>query len=99
MHINDNPFDALGLERSTATKESVTIKWRELARLHHPDKGGSAEDFDRIKKAYTECLELIIEPITQDECKDCGGTGRVGRGHGWTQVTCNCNSCEGSGKV
>lgn len=96
---NSKPFKALGLERGTATKESVAAKWRELARLHHPDRGGSAEDFDKVKKAYTECLVLVEEGMPPVFCEHCGGTGNIFKLHGWLKVAMMCPECSGSGKL
>lgn len=42
-----------------ATEEEIKIKFRSLAMIHHPDKGGDEEKFKRIKEAY----ELLTDPI------------------------------------
>ena len=38
--------------RNTAPMAIVDAAWRALAKLHHPDKGGSEEEFKRISAAY-----------------------------------------------
>lgn len=44
-------WDTLGLEK-TASREAVVNAFRALARIHHPDVGGSAEEFRRLRQAY-----------------------------------------------
>jgi len=51
----DNPYKVLGVKKR-ATNEAITAAYRRLARMHHPDRRGSPEDFKRIKAAY----ELLI---------------------------------------
>lgn len=43
----------LGLERGAA-RESITERYRELARQHHPDRGGDPALMSRINAAYHE---------------------------------------------
>jgi len=42
-----------------ATDEEIKLKFRSLANIHHPDKGGDEEKFKRIKEAY----EILSDPI------------------------------------
>ena len=42
-----------------ATEEEIKLKFRSLAMVHHPDKGGDEEKFKRIKEAY----EILSDPI------------------------------------
>ena len=42
-----------------ADEEEIKLKYRHLANIHHPDKGGDEEKFKRIKEAY----ELLSDPI------------------------------------
>jgi len=44
-------FDILGLEEGISSKE-IKKKYRELALVHHPDKGGDEEEFKKITEAY-----------------------------------------------
>jgi len=44
-------YDALGVSRSADTDE-IKKAYRRQALEHHPDKGGSAEKFQQIQKAY-----------------------------------------------
>lgn len=47
----DDPYAALGIDRNARPADIVSA-YRELARKHHPDKGGKAKDFARIQDAY-----------------------------------------------
>eukprot|EP00934_Nitzschia_sp_Nitz4_P002826 Nitzschia sp. Nitz4//scaffold92_size79448//15354//16391//NITZ4_005386-RA/size79448-processed-gene-0.3-mRNA-1//1//CDS//3329560171//2816//frame0 len=54
---NQQPFgyyQTLGVERSASSKE-IQKAYRQLARKHHPDKGGNEEDFKQLSEAY-DCL-------------------------------------------
>jgi DnaJ-class molecular chaperone len=44
-------YKTLGLE-SNADEESIKKAYKKLARIHHPDKGGSEEKFKEINEAY-----------------------------------------------
>lgn len=49
-------WDVLGVER-TADKAAITNAFRALAKTHHPDYGGQAEDFKRLRAAYEQALK------------------------------------------
>ena len=52
----DEPwYVVLGI-REDADKQSAVNAYRALAKIHHPDAGGNAEDFRRLRKAYEEGL-------------------------------------------
>ncbi|CAB9514027.1 Translocation protein SEC63 homolog [Seminavis robusta] len=52
-HALFDPFDLLGLTEADASdKAVVTSAYREMAKIHHPDKGGSQEMFMKIQYAY-----------------------------------------------
>jgi DnaJ-class molecular chaperone len=40
------------------TRDEIQTAYRTLARVHHPDAGGSADEFRRIESAYRTALEL-----------------------------------------
>lgn len=42
---------------ATASRAEIEAAYRRLRSLHHPDKGGDAEQFDRIQKAYAEATQ------------------------------------------
>ena len=47
----DDPYATLGVAPS-AESEQVRERYRELAREHHPDHGGSAAEMRRVNEAY-----------------------------------------------
>lgn len=47
----------LGLQRDS-TKTEIRSRYKVLAREHHPDQGGDAEEFKRINTATEEFLEM-----------------------------------------
>ena len=44
-------YDRLGIQRS-ANMDEIKKAYRKMALTHHPDKGGNAEEFREIQKAY-----------------------------------------------
>lgn len=50
-------YEALGVPRD-ATLKQMKAAYRKLAQLHHPDKGGDADQFLLIKQAY----ETLSDP-------------------------------------
>ena len=46
----------------SGVNDEIKRKYRELSKLHHPDKGGEAETFDEIVKAY--------KALTDDEARE-----------------------------
>lgn len=51
-------FNELGLN-DDANEEDVKKAYRELALIHHPDKGGKQEDFIKITDAKNKCLSWL----------------------------------------
>jgi hypothetical protein len=51
-------WSILGVEL-TADKPAITSAFRALSKVHHPDAGGSADDFKRLRKAYEDGLQAI----------------------------------------
>ena len=60
-------YDDLELPK-TCTSEEIKQKYRILAQLHHPDKGGDVEKFKRIKLAY----EMLSDPIKREHYDSTG---------------------------
>ena len=60
-------YDDLELPK-TSTYEEIKQKYRILAQLHHPDKGGDAEKFKRIRLAY----EVLSDPIKREHYDSTG---------------------------
>jgi DnaJ-domain-containing protein 1 len=40
-----------------STRDEIQNAYRKLAKLHHPDTGGNADEFRRIETAYRAALE------------------------------------------
>jgi DnaJ-class molecular chaperone len=53
-----NHYKVLGVAPN-ASEEDVKKAYRSLVRTAHPDKGGSAERFQRIQKSYESILQKI----------------------------------------
>lgn len=51
-------FAVLGL-REESSGDDVKSKYRELVKVHHPDKGGSSNKFKEITEAKNRCLAYI----------------------------------------
>lgn len=50
-------YDVLGLDRN-ASQDDIKKAYRQLARTHHPDKGGDPEKFKKVQQAY----ETLSDP-------------------------------------
>ena len=57
LHGTHPAFSVLGLSRG-CSRGDVQRAYRRLAKIHHPDLGGSAQVFTRIHTAYTQALAL-----------------------------------------
>ncbi len=61
------PFDVVDIDlwlaelglKQPVTLQEIISAYRTLAYKHHPDMGGNASDFIRIKLARDRCLELL----------------------------------------
>jgi hypothetical protein len=40
------------------TRDEIKTAYRDLAKLHHPDRGGDVDEFRRIESAYRAVLEF-----------------------------------------
>lgn len=51
-------FDALAVLglKTGATREEIEAKFREMAKRHHPDRGGDSDEFVRIERARAAAL-------------------------------------------
>ncbi len=54
LSVND-PYQTLGLSPSVTDGE-LRERYLALAHMHHPDKGGSADEMRRINDAYEKAL-------------------------------------------
>lgn len=61
-----DPYKILGIQQN-ATLDEVKDAYRQLARVHHPDKGGNSETFKIIKLSFKMILDNIKKgvPIPQ----------------------------------
>ncbi|QLG26029.1 J domain-containing protein [Halorarum halophilum] len=53
-------FETLGLPRG-AGEDAVESAYRERVKEAHPDRGGSRDDFTRVREAYTTALNHVEE--------------------------------------
>lgn len=81
------PFEILDLPNN-ATESELKRQWRKLASIHHPDRGGDAEVFKTLKKAYLDaCKKLKV-------CKYCGGSKLVVKRYGFFSLQVPCGKCK-----
>ena len=64
-----NPYNILDVS-VTASFEEIKQRYRTLAQMHHPDKGGDEEAFKRIKLAY----EILSDPVRRKQYDITGET-------------------------
>jgi hypothetical protein len=55
-------FNLTAAELKVMDKQTLTRKFRKLARTHHPDKGGNHDRFVELSEAYQALLEKITRP-------------------------------------
>lgn len=53
---NDPPWWEVLRVSSTAQPDQIKSAYRELVRVHHPDRGGSDDDWNRLNRAYAAAL-------------------------------------------
>lgn len=53
-----NPYEILGLS-TNCTEQELKQRYKQLAQIFHPDKGGSNTKFVEIRTAY----EILIDPV------------------------------------
>lgn len=49
-------FKVLGFTKKPISVEEVKTRYKKLAKIYHPDMGGTEEEFQNIEKAYKEAL-------------------------------------------
>jgi hypothetical protein len=74
---NQSAHEILGLQPDASFAE-IKKAYRRLARVHHPDKGGSAEVFERISRAYRS---LIVTSSSSSSYSEKGVTALKGTAH------------------
>lgn len=65
----EEAYKILGITQD-ASADDIRLQYRRLAAKTHPDKGGSAEEFRIIRKAYKS---LSVDSI----CPFCSGKGEI----------------------
>ena len=88
--------DILGVAVGCGTV-AAKKKWRELAAIHHPDRGGMPSQFSAIRSAYQKVM--THEQKLEEVCPSCEGKGKVMTGVGFSKAPLPCAQCGGSGKV
>ena len=59
----EQPWQALGLDTSTPTREQIEDAYRRLAMQHHPDRGGDPQQMARINSARDDLLKNISSQV------------------------------------
>jgi DnaJ-class molecular chaperone len=80
-----SPFEILEIPE-TATPEQIKRAYRRLAAMHHPDRGGDAAAFTRIRKAYEQAMK-------PRKCPECHGRGHIRVKDGPTSKKVPCPTC------
>ena len=52
-------FASLGFSKRPVSAEEVKSRYRQLAKVMHPDAGGDADAFQLLGENYRKCLELM----------------------------------------
>lgn len=52
-------FQVLGFDEIPENKDQLKARYRQLARVVHPDSGGNVEKFIRVRRAYEESIKYI----------------------------------------
>lgn len=77
-------------------RDDIEQAYRRLARLRHPDLGGSADEMAELSRARDEAYAWLAEPRI---CQGCGGKGYVLAGSGFSPLRMACGECSGTGKI
>lgn len=79
----------------TATTEDVQRRYRALALLHHPDRGGDTVAFQKLVASYKRAMQEAAVPLV---CAACNGSGRRVVMQGFSSIALSCAACGGSGQ-
>jgi DnaJ-class molecular chaperone len=89
----------IGLEDKD-TKRELKRKFRSLAMIMHPDKGGEANKFQDLQSAYETLIEYILEDkATEDIYINGKPLDQYGKGYPITESARTCDRCRGNGYV
>jgi DnaJ-class molecular chaperone len=98
---------ALGLTIHPALDENVVnMAYRVLAKVTHPDAGGSLEAFAEVDRAKHILLMWLkadaAKPVAQphgEQCPRCAGKGFVASQRGFRAMRVSCPMCRGTGEL
>jgi DnaJ-class molecular chaperone len=85
-----------GLTPENATHETLQRAYRQALQRTHPDKGGSSDKFQAVKRSYLVALAQL-GPLSS-KCVACDGVGSQQVGLTSSVRTVICTHCRGSGK-
>ena len=99
-------YEILGVTCSFTANE-LKAAWRALARVNHPDRGGIADSFAEVSRAYAILSDAkartaydAAQKLFTNPCPKCNGEGVTYRQKGFTnRVATKCDACHGNGRV
>jgi DnaJ-class molecular chaperone len=76
--MSEDLYEVLGVSRK-ADQDEIKRAYRDLSKVHHPDKGGDPEKFKELNNAY----EILKDPSKRDMYDMTGQTQEGGPGPGF----------------
>jgi DnaJ-class molecular chaperone len=93
MGFREEDLALLGLTEPV-TADEAKARFRELALLLHPDRGGDAAQFDTVRQAHDRVQAELLRP---KRCAECRGKGRTPLTVGFNTLHVRCVKCQGTG--
>ena len=62
MNEQFDPYEFFGISKN-ADETAIKAAYRKLVKVHHPDKGGTAINFENITKWYKKLIEDCNKPL------------------------------------
>jgi len=81
------------------TADEIRAHFRRLAKVHHPDKGGDAQQFQALQERFRAAIGAADAPPLLGACPACNGTGRTTTLAGFYSIKLACGECGGAGEV
>jgi len=75
-----NYYDILGVNEQS-TSADITKAFKNLAKQHHPDRGGTQEKFQEINEAHNGHVKSSQKRHDYDTQRKFGGSGQDGSQH------------------